>query len=476
MMKKLFSRQTVLPGLSALALALAASQAYASASIRPVLTDMPPSEKPYQMTWVGADENVRPELRNSVYIASFGSSSGTEGENRLNSDNPDLPLSQRFAVEGYPRFIQIKDNGEVIRWDVKDYPAYQDSGENKHGTQAEFATFLEHYNSPEAKPLSVLNYLQPLHSVDYRDGKLLGQQTFIGKYVLWDMSKPVTAKDGKGLLGTDSVQINKGTAFDNWKEVRIRLSRFSADGKTVYGVVRSEAEDPDDKEFSVDLTWFGTGDLRNGHTLKRQSIKNASSGHALFLTEDSIYTGGKDIRKTDIKSGKVTTYKINGDIDYGEASPSFLNMIVDEKNNLIYTLNSRDIDPDETDAKTYGEYLDKFKEFAGAHKHGLYVFDINKDDTLTLKNYVPMVQPVELVLSSDGKTLFANDRMERTVSAYDIAGDMKVKDSVTTTCHNSNLVRDGNDNVYVTSVYTYQFRLAGAGDKNCNSISKISFE
>lgn len=475
-MKKLFSRQTVLPGLSALALALAASQAYASASIRPVLTDMPPSEKPYQMTWVGADENVRPELRNSVYIASFGSSSGTEGENRLNSDNPDLPLSQRFAVEGYPRFIQIKDNGEVIRWDVKDYPAYQDSGENKHGTQAEFATFLEHYNSPEAKPLSVLNYLQPLHSVDYRDGKLLGQQTFIGKYVLWDMSKPVAAKDGKGLLGTDNIQINKGTAFDNWKEVRVRLSRFSVDGKTVYGVIRSEAEDPDDEEFSVDLTWFGTGDLRNGNTLKRQSIKNASSGHALFLTEDSIYTGGKDIRKTDIKSGKVTTYKINGDIDYGEASPSFLNMIVDEKNNRIYTLNSRDIDPDETDAKTYDEYLDKFKEFAGAHKHGLYVFDINKDDTLTLKNYVPMVQPVELVLSGDGKTLFANDRMERTVSAYDIAGDMKVKDSVTTTCHNSNLVRDGNDNVYVTSVYTYQLRLAGAGDKNCNSISKISFE
>lgn len=475
-MKKLFSRQTVLPGLSALALALAASQAYASASIRPVLTDMPPSEKPYQMTWVGADENVRPELRNSVYVASFGSSSGTEGENRLNSDNPDLPLSQRFAVEGYPRFIQIKDSGEVIRWDVKDYPAYQDSGENKHGTQAEFATFLKHYNSPEAKPLSVLNYLQPLHSVDYRDGKLLGQQTFIGKYVLWDMSKPVAAKDGKGLLGTDSVQINKGTAFDNWKEVRVRLSRFSTDGKTVYGVIRSEAEDPDDEEFSVDLTWFGTGDLRNGNTLKRQSIKNASSGHALFLTEDSIYTGGKDIRKTDIKSGKVTTYKINGDTDYGEASPSFLNMIVDEKNNRIYTLNSRDIDPDETDAKTYDEYLDKFKEFAGAHKHGLYVFDINTDDTLTLKNYVPMVQPVELVLSGDGKTLFANDRMARTVSAYDIAGDMKVKDSVTTTCHNSNLVRDGNDNVYVTSVYTYQLRLAGAGDKNCNSISKISFE
>ncbi|EBK1959727.1 hypothetical protein LZ92_23755 [Salmonella enterica] len=63
-----------------------------------------------------------------------------------------------------------------------------------------------------------------------------------------------------------------------------------------------------------------------------------------------------------------------------------------------------------------------------------------------------------------------------TVSAYDIAGDMKVKDSVTTTCHNSNLARDGNDNVWVTSVYTYQLRLAGAWDKNCNSISKISFE
>ncbi|EAW9498462.1 hypothetical protein P8F49_004282, partial [Salmonella enterica] len=79
MMKELFSRQTVLPGLSALTLALIASQAYASMSIQPVLTDMPPSEKPYQMTWVGADENVRPELRNSVYVASFGSSSGTEG-------------------------------------------------------------------------------------------------------------------------------------------------------------------------------------------------------------------------------------------------------------------------------------------------------------------------------------------------------------------------------------------------------------
>ncbi|ELZ8475952.1 hypothetical protein UL204_002747 [Salmonella enterica] len=151
-------------------------------------------------------------------------------------------------------------------------------------------------------------------------------------------------------------------------------------------------------------------------------------------------------------------------------------MIVDEKNNRIYTINSRDIDPDETDAKTYEEYLAKFKEFAAVHKHGLYVFDISPDNTLALKNYVPMVQPVELALSGDGKTLFANDRMERTVSALDTAGDMKVKDSVTTACHNSNLARDGNDNVYVTSVYTYQLRLAGAGDKNCNSISKISLE
>ncbi|EBP0138554.1 hypothetical protein IH92_12580 [Salmonella enterica] len=476
MMKTLFSRQTVLPALSALTLAFAASQAYAVMSIQPVLTGMPPSEKPYQMTFVGNDENVQPELRNSVYVASFGSSSGSQGEKRLNSDDPDLPLAQRFAVEGYPRFIQIKDNGDVIRWDVKDYPAFQDSGENKQGTQADFAEFLSHYNTPEAKPLSVLNYLQPLHSVDYRDGKLLGQQTFIGKYVLWDMGKPVTTKDGKGILGKDSVQINKGTAFDNWKEVRVRLSRFSNDGKTVYGVIRSEAEDPDDKEFSVDLTYFGTDTLRNGETLKRQSIKNASGGHALFITENNIYTGGKDIRKTDIKSGKVTTYKLSGDTGFGDASPSFLNMIVDEKNNRIYTVNSRDIDPDETDAKTYEEYLAKFKEFAAAHKHGLYVFDIGQGDTLTLKNYVPMVQPVELVLSGDGKTLFANDRMERTVSALDTAGDMKVKDTVTTTCHNSNLARDGNDNVYVTSVYTYQLRLAGAGDKNCNSISKISFE
>ncbi|EBU9821196.1 hypothetical protein DM334_20625 [Salmonella enterica subsp. enterica serovar Newport] len=104
------------------------------------------------------------------------------------------------------------------------------------------------------------------------------------------------------------------------------------------------------------------------------------------------------------------------------------------------------------------------------------MFDISPDNTLTLKNYVPMVQPVELVLSGDGKTLFANDRMERTVSALDTAGDIKVKDSVTTICHNSNLVRDGNNNVYVTSVYTYQLRLAGAGDKNCNSISKTAFE
>ncbi|ECG0109521.1 hypothetical protein DDQ45_18975, partial [Salmonella enterica] len=173
-MKTLFSRQTVFPALSALTLAFSASQAYAAMSVQPVLTGMPPSEKPYQMTYVGNDENVQPELRNSVYVASFGSSSGSEGEERLNSDDPDLPLSQRFAVEGYPRFIQIKDNGDVIRWDVKDYPAYQDSGENKQGTQAEFAEFLKNYNTPEAKPLSVLNYLQPLHSVDYRNGKLLG--------------------------------------------------------------------------------------------------------------------------------------------------------------------------------------------------------------------------------------------------------------------------------------------------------------
>ncbi len=77
-MKTLFSRQTVLPVLSALMLALAASQAYAAMSVQPVLTGMPPSEKTYQMTFVGNDENVQPELRNSVYVASFGSSSGSE--------------------------------------------------------------------------------------------------------------------------------------------------------------------------------------------------------------------------------------------------------------------------------------------------------------------------------------------------------------------------------------------------------------
>ncbi|MGK0600279.1 YncE family protein [Yokenella regensburgei] len=475
-MKTLLSRQTALPALSALMLALAVSRVYAAMTIQPVLTDMPPSEKPYQMIFVGNDKKVQPELRNSIYVASFGSSSGSEGEKRLNSDDPDLPLAQRFAIEGYPRFIQIKDNGNVIRWDVKDYPTYKDSGENKHGTQIAFTKFLKDYNTPEAKPLSVLNYLQPLHSIDYRNGKLLGQQTFTGKYVLWDMEIPVTAKDGKGILGKDSVQINKGTTFGNWREVRVRLSRLSNDGKTVYGVVRSEAEDPDDKEFSVDLTYFDTDTLRNGKTLNRRSIKNASSGHGLFITENNIYTGGKDIRKTDMKSGRVTIYKINGEIDFGEAPPSFLNMIVDEKNNRIYTINSRDIDPDETDAKTYDDYLAKFKEFSAANKHGLYVFDISPDDTLTLKNYIPMVQPVELVLSGDGKTLFANDRMMRTVSALNIDSNMQVKDTVTTTCHNSNLAKDGSNNVYVTSVYTYQLRLVGAGDKNCNSISKISLK
>lgn len=475
-MKTLFSRKTVLPGLSALTLALAASQTYAAMSIKSVVTDMPASEKPYQMTFVGNDMDVQSDLRNSIYVASFGSSSGSAGENQLNSDDPELPLAQRFAVEGYPRFIQIKDNGEVIRWDVKDYPAYKDSGENKHGTQAEFAVFMENYNTPKAKPLSVLNYLQPLHSIDYKNGKLLGQQTFIGKYVVWDMGKPVTASAGKGILGTNSVQINKGTTFDNWKEVRVRLSKFSNDGKTVYGVVRSEEEDPSAKEFKVDLTHFKTDDIQSGKHLERQSIKDASSGHALFMTTENIYTGGTDIRKIDTKSGEITRYKFSDGIDFGEEDPSFLNIIVDEKNNRIYALNSRDIDPEETGAKNYQEYLAKFKEFAASHKNGLYVFDINQDNTLSLKNYAPMLQPVELVLSTDGKTLFVNDRIERVVNAYGTSGALQLKDSVTTNCHNSNLVLDGSNNVYVTSVYTYQLKLIGAGDKNCNSISKISYQ
>lgn len=476
-MKTLFSRQTVLPGLSALTLALIASQAYATMSIKPIVTNMPASEKPYQMTFVGNDKKVQEKLRNSIYVASFGSSSGTAGEERLNSDDPELPLEQRFAVQGYPRFIQIKSNGEVVRWDVTDYPAYADSGESKEGTEADFATFMENYNTEKAKPLSVLNYLQPLHGIDYKNGKLLGQQTFIGKYVLWDMEKPATASNGKGILGADNVQINKGTTFHDWEEVRVRLAKFSADGKTVYGVVRSEDEDPASKDFKVNLTYFSTDSVKRGESLTRQSIKDASSGHGLFITEKNIYTGGKDIRKTDIKSGEVTTYEIKGSVNADGSIPSFLNIIVDEKNNRIYAVNSRDIDPDETEAKDYQEYLVKFKEFAESNKHGLYVFDINKDNTLSQKAYQPMVQPVELVLSKDGKTLFVNDRMERTVSAFDIsANSLAVKDSVTTTCHNSNLALDASNNVYVTSVYTFQLKLIGAGDKNCNSISKISYQ
>lgn len=460
---------------SALILALATQHAQAAMSIQPVVKDMPATEKPYQLVYVRDDASVQPNLRHSVYAASFGSTSGKAGEDRLNSDDPQLPLSERFAIEGYARFIQIKDDGSVTRWDVKDYPAVASAGENKHGSPQDFATFIQHYNTPAAKPLSVLNYLQPLHSIDYNTGKLMGQQTFIGRYVVWDMTKPTTAQSGYGALTADNVRVNAGSVFNNWKEVRVRQAKFSSDGDQIYGVVRSEEEDPGSKEFKADLTYFPTRDLFQNTALERKTIKNASSGHALFMANNVIYTGGRDFRKVDEVTGKVTRYALPKGMDFGEGSPAFLNMIVDDTHHRLYAVNSRDIDPEETGAKNYQEYLSKFADFAKAHRHGLYVFDIRPDNSLVLAHYQPMVQPIELVLTRDQKTLFVNDRMARTVNAYD-AQSLRPQGSVETTCHNSNLAQGEGNALYVTSVYTYQLHLIGAGNRDCNSISKISYD
>lgn len=469
-----FAHRTSLSLASAVILAVATQQAQAQMSIQPVVTDMPPTEKPYQLVYVGNDSSVQPNLRQSIYAASFGSASGKAGEERLNSDNPDLPLNERFAIEGYARFIQIKDDGNVTRWDVKDYPAIESAGESKHGSPQDFANFIQHYNTPQAKPLSVLNYLQPLHSIDYTAGKLMGQQTFIGRYVVWDMTKPETALAGIGVLDANSVKVNAGSVFNNWKEVRVRQAKFGDHGEKIYGVVRSEEEDPGSKEFKADLTYFPTSSLYQDKGITRSTVKNASSGHALFMTENAIYTGGKDFRKIDAASGKVTRYTMTGKIDFGEGSPAFLNMVVDEAHHTLYAVNSRDIDPEETGAQTYPEYLDKFVTFAKAHRHGLYVFDIKPDNTLTLEHYVPMIQPIELVLTRDKSTLFVNDRMARTVNAYN-PSTLQPKGKVETTCHNSNLAQGADNTLFVTSVYTYQLHLIGAGDKDCNSISKISY-
>lgn len=460
---------------SVLALTFATQYANADMTIHPVVNDMPPTEKPYQLVYIGDDASIQPNLRRSIYAASFGSTSGKAGEDRLNADDPGLPLNERFAIEGYARFIQIKDDGKVTRWDVTDYPAIESAGENKHGTLQDFENFIAHYNTPLAKPLSVLNYLQPLHSIDYTAGKLMGQQTFLGRYVVWDMTKPITAQAGHGALGTDNVRVNSGSVFNNWKEVRVRQAKFGNNGDRIYGVVRSDEEDPSSKEFKADLTYFPTNSLYQDKALARATIKNASSGHALFMADNVIYTGGRDFRKVDATSGKVTRYRMQDKIDFGAASPAFLNMIVDEAHHTLYAVNSRDIDPEETGTATYPEYLDKFAAFAKAHRHGLYVFDIHADNTLSLSHYLPMIQPIELVLTRDQQTLFVNDRMARTVNAYD-AKSLQPKGSVTTTCHNSNLVQGEGNSLYVTSVYTYQLHLIGAGDKDCNSISKVSYD
>lgn len=460
---------------SVLVLTFATQHAHANMTIHPMVHDMPPTEKPYQLVYVGDDASVQPNFRNSIYAASFGSTSGKQGEERLNSDDPQLPLSERFAIEGYARFIQIKDDGKVIRWDVADYPAIESAGENKHGTLRDFANFIAHYNTPQAKPLSVLNYLQPLHSIDYTAGKLMGQQTFIGRYVVWDMTKPTTAQNGLGTLTADNVQVNAGSVFNNWKEVRVRQAKFSSNGDRIYGVVRSEEEDPGSKEFKADLTYFLAHHLYQNKALERKTIKKASSGHALFMAENVIYTGGRDFRKIDEVTGSVTRYTLPKNINFGEESPAFLNMIVDEAHHRLYAVNSRDIDPDETGAKTYSDYLAKFADFAKAHRHGLYVFDIKPDNSLALVHYQPMIQPIELVLTRDKSTLFVNDRIARTVNAYD-AQSLQPKGAVETTCHNSNLAQGEGNSLYVTSVYTYQLHLIGADDKDCNSISKVAYD
>lgn len=474
-MPTLLTRRIPLTLASLFALTIAATYARAEMTLHPVVNDMPPTEKPYQLVYVGDDSHVQPALRNSVYAASFGSTSGPQGEARLNSDNPELPLSERFAVEGYARFIQIKDDGSVTRWDVNDYPAKASAGESKHGSASDFAAFLAHYNTPSAKPLSVLNYLQPLHSIDYHAGKLMGQQTFIGRYVVWDMSKPAAAQSGHGVLTADSVNVSAGSVFNHWKEVRVRQAKFSPNGDAIYGVVRSEEEDPASKEFKADLTYFPTRDIYQHKALERRTVKNASTGHALFMTPNAIYTGGKDFRRVDIATGKVTRYRLPEPSDFGSEPPAFLNMLVDDAHHTLYAVNSRDIDPDETGATSYTAYLAKFTDFAKAHRHGLYVFNINPDNSLTLSHYVPMIQPIELVLTRDGSTLFVNDRMARTVTAYN-PRTLETKGLVATTCHNSNLAQGAGNSLYVTSVYTYQLHLIGAGEHDCNSIDKISYQ
>lgn len=506
---KVMKRKAVVLAILTSLLAAGAAQAGIT-KVGKVYSGSKPADKPYQLVHVGSE--VSNGMGNSVYVAFFATRTDDPANDVILdvNGNPELdgngqpkpgPNTEEgftYDITGYPAFLKIPDSAnDASLTQVWAFPACAPYALPNTVKRQEFlgaVEILEEFG-PEPRPIDPARpdwdastwpeFLQALHGMDYsaNRGELVGGLTFLGKILRWDLNAPGTQASPSGVCNSNSLSVGEIT--------RSRLIKYSSDSSQVIAALRGQEENPSDA--ILQLRKFAPAAI-NGTSLSTTPITNATSGHAIYVTPNAVYTAGTDFRRLTPGSSPSTVQDFVFAPGSEPSQPTaFLNIAVQENSSgepvRIYALNSRDWDPDELmtvpanpTPATLAAYKTAFTTAATAFDAGLYVYDVssydpvNEEYVLTRVSKIAAAQPVELVL--DGSRLFFNDRIGQELVEVDVSLPSPAKVStLATDCLSSNLIKGAGNTLYLSSVWSEQLYSVGGtlSGAACNAVEKYTY-
>ncbi|AZV93742.1 hypothetical protein CBF45_08410 [Bordetella sp. J329] len=499
---KVMKRKAVVLAIFASLLAAGAAQAGIT-KVGKVYSGSKPADKPYQLVHVGSE--VSNGMGNSVYVAFFATRTDDPANDVIldANGNPELdgtgnPLpgpnteeAFTYDITGYPAFLKIPDSAnDASLTQVWAFPACAPYLLPNKTKRQEFIAAVEDLetNGPLEAEWTAGNwtpFLQALHGMDYsiNRGELVGGLTFLGKILRWDLNAPGTLANPSGVCNSNSLSVGEIT--------RSRLIKYSSDRSQVIAALRGQEENP--SEAILELRKFAPAAI-NGTSLSTTPITDATSGHAIYVTPNAVYTAGTDFRRlTPGNSPSAVQDFVFAPGSAPSQPAAFLNIAVQENSSgdpvRIYALNSRDWDPADLmtvpatpTPSTLVDYQNAFKTAATAFGAGLYVYDvsnydpINEEYVLTRVTTIAAAQPVELVL--DGSRLFFNDRIGQQLVEVDVSLATPAKVStLATDCLSSNLIKGAGNTLYLSSVWSEQLYSVGGtlSGAACNAVEKYTY-